>query len=186
VTPNHQPNALSSPLRSRIPALVGIGTFVVLVGMLAPKLMTPMANSSADSTTPKTTGEDSTEQTTSPAEAAPLDVLRPIEQVVIGASVIIIVGLGGFWLFNRRRAASAMPGPAFLNITAALPLRQNCWAYLFEASGHQFLAGVDPTGIRSVLALPNTQPEPVEEPRGVAQPVLVPTIFPPPVLGGKR
>jgi flagellar biogenesis protein FliO len=186
----NQPNAASSWIRARIPALVGVGTFVVLVGILAPKLLTPLSNTSTASTTaaaaPSSTADGPTEAAPQPSDATPADMLRPIEQVVIGISVVIAVGLAVVWFVGRQRAATTAPGLALLNVTAALPLRQNCWAYLVEVGGQQFLAGVDPTGIRSVLPLPAAAQEPLDEPRGVVPPVLMPTIFPPLVSGGKR
>jgi flagellar biogenesis protein FliO len=186
VTAFNQPNSVASFARSRIPALVGIGTFVVLVGILAPKLMTPMSDTQSGASESKTTTDGSGEETPQQSATTPANVLRPIEQIMIGVSVVIAIGIGAVWMFNRQRSASAAPGMALLNVTAALPLRQNCWAYLVEVGGHQFLAGVDPTGIRSVLPLPGTPQDPVDELRGLTPPVLTPTIFPPLVLGGKR
>jgi flagellar biogenesis protein FliO len=189
VTILNQPNAVPPWIRSRIPALVGIGTFVVLVGILAPRLMTPISDSPTDaatSTAPKSDADGPGEQASPKSATTPIDVLRPIEQIVIGISVVIAIGCAAFWFVGRQRASSVAQGPALLNITAALPLRQNCWAYLVEVGGHQFLAGVDPTGIRSVLPLPSAPQETVEEPIGLAQPILTPTIFPPLVTGGRQ
>ncbi len=165
-----------------------MGTFVVLVGILAPKLLNPTNEAKTDSAAASgsNTADGSTEQAAQQSAATATDVLRPIEQIVIGVSIAITIGLGVTWLINRQRTSAAVRGPALLNVSAALPLRQNCWAYLIEVGGNQFLAGVDPTGVRSVLALPTQQQEQVDEPRGPAQPILMPTIFPPRVVGGRR
>jgi flagellar biogenesis protein FliO len=191
VTTVNPPNFTPPWNRSRVTALVGIGGFIILAGVLAPKLLAPLPEATGDSSSAKSdsstsSGESTSEKPQQPVEGTPLDVLRPIEQVVIGVSLVVTVGLAGAWFVRRQRSLSMPPGPALLNVIAALPLRQNCWAYLVEAEGHQFLAGVDPSGIKSVLSLPSAPQEPVEEPRVIASPMLAPTVFPPLVYGGKR
>lgn len=139
--------------RTRLALLCGIGLVVMVVGSALPRLIQlPSMRQSAQA-------EPAGAGPAGPVDVAP-EVKATIERILVAASLLVLAGVGVAWVFRRRRTAPAVVAPKLLSVAAAVPLPHGCCAVLMEVGDRRFLAGVDPSGIRSVIPLPTPTAEP--------------------------
>lgn len=77
-----------------------------------------------------------------------------VERTLVAVALIgLAVGLGVGWR-RSRHLPPAEPTPELLRAAAGLTLPFGCRLVLLRVDGRPFLAGIDPTGLKSFLPLP--------------------------------
>lgn len=136
--------------------LMAGGAVVVLLGLMLPQLVLP---------------------STAPSDGpGPLAV---VARLVIGLAVV-----GGACVAVARLTTRPAPPVGRMRLLAGLPLDGRCTVYLVHAGDHRILIGSDAGGVKSVVELPGTTPEPIAPPTAPATasvlgPFRVPAAPPP-------
>lgn len=79
--------------------------------------------------------------------------------VRMGLSTVLVLGLcvGSLWIGKRWLGLGGLPakpaGAGQLRVTEALALGRNCYVYLLDVGGQAILAGVDGTGLKTLIPL---------------------------------
>lgn len=156
-----------SPGRKWLVTLCCTGAFFILAGSILPRMISlPALPEPADNAKAVASGDGKQSAGDQPASTASATAISDrLEPVVIGLCVVTLAAMGLVWFVRRRRVQQAVVLPKIMHMTAALPLRFNCSAYLVEIGGRNLLVGVDPMGIKTVIPLPSEIPEtPANEP----------------------
>jgi flagellar biogenesis protein FliO len=138
----------------RFPVLCGVGALVVVLGVLIPRWVVPTGEAAA---APETAGPD----------LAPLLTRFAVTTVVVLAACAVTARVCGNG-FRPRPARSG--GPAF-EVLEAVPVGSRCCVHLVRAGDELLLAGVDATGLKSLLHL-----APAAEPEVIAARITVPDL----------
>lgn len=86
---------------------------------------------------------------------------RMLLRLVLGTVVVLVLCVGTLWTCKRYLGPRVQPAQSSneLRLLETLPLNSRCSIYLLQAGRSRALAGVDATGLKVLLTLP----EPFEE-----------------------
>jgi flagellar biogenesis protein FliO len=123
--------------RWAFPALCGFGLVVVAVGAAVPALVNGA---------PPVTGE--------PAGPGGPSLAPLVTRFVGGTAAALALCALTAWLVGRRYRPQPMSPAADLQLLEALPVGGRCCIHLVRVGDQLLLAGVDATGLKSLLHLP--------------------------------
>ena len=176
--------------------LCAVGAAVIILGVLAPRFMSTLPPEPARKTSEKalppeikpSEGKEGNADKQIPAkpleptEAASLSAI--LTRLVGGTLFVLLLCAGtaygvGRWIKGKNAAVPAGP----LKLIAALPINARCSIFLVQAGDQHLVAGVDATGLRSILHIPGgiNEIDEVEETAPVqpatAHPEAAPAVF---------
>lgn len=145
----------------RFPVLCGVGVLVVVLGMVIPRWVV----------TGHEMAIDATEAGLSEGpELGALLTRFAVTTVVILAACAVTARVCG----RRFRPRAAEPGDPTFEILEAVPVGGRCCIHLVRAGDELLLAGVDATGLKSLLHLSSdTEPD---DPQVIAARITIPDL----------
>jgi flagellar biogenesis protein FliO len=182
--------------RRKFMLLCGVGAAVVILGMIVPRMLAPTPEASpstkndafakaspqgSDKAAPplkKSTSDLDSPNKTADVPEAP--GLGSILTRLVGGTLVVLVLCGlsaygiGRWLKGKNVVAPHGP----LKIVAALRLNSRCSVILLQAGDQHIIAGMDASGLKSMLHLPagiGEQDEDTDPPRAEEAPPTPPS-----------
>jgi len=122
----------------RFPVLCGVGAFVVVLRMLIPRWVIP---------TGETADASGAQAPPTGPELAPLLTRFAVTTVVVLAACALTARVCG----RRFQPRAAEPGGPAFEVLEAVPVGGRCCVHLVRAGDELLRAGVDATGLKSLL-----------------------------------
>ena len=111
------------------------------------------------------------------------DAGKLLTRLVAGTALVLGLCCGTLWMAKRwlKISPAAAGSSGQIEIAGSVALGRRCVIHLLKIGEHQVLAGVDPTGLKSLLALPDSFENALagaEPGEGANAPSDAPTIVP--------
>jgi flagellar biogenesis protein FliO len=163
----------TDPKRKRLITLAASGLFVLVCGLAAPRLLTPPA---APAPSPPVDPKGASPQPAQTPQAPDLPSVGAIlTRLTVGTAVVLVLCGGVTYWVARRMKGKPPPADGPLKILGTLSVGRG-HVYLVQAGDQRLLAGVDVTGLKSLVHLPATEAD-LDEPTVIAERVAVPAEF---------
>lgn len=145
-----------------------VGLAAVVAGVVSTQWLSQVAAVPPEKALVHEKTRDGKHAYTPPAWAEPPDPRIMLAQLGLGTLVMLGLCLGIFWFGKRfvNRRPLLPPGNVRLRVAEALPLNRHCCLYLLQVGDFEVLAGVDGSGLKSLV----TMPEPFTDTLGKLQP----------------
>ena len=178
--------------------ILTIGTLIVSVSLASaadPKIVRTSHQDAAKSAVPQTNDSDEDEISYSPQWPEPPNTGAMLLRLCIGTVVVLGLCVGALWFGKPwlQKLQTAATGNAALHIEGSLAVGNRAMLYLVRAGGTQLIAGTDATGLKSLIALPVSFKEVLDQQVVDEEPAAIPAVaaapFPPittPIAFGAR
>jgi flagellar biogenesis protein FliO len=161
------------PKRKRLVTLLASGLFIAVCGIAAPRLLTPPAPSAQPAESPSTTSKAVPAKTSPAPEPTDLpSVGAMLTRLTVGSAVVLALCGGVTYWVARRMKGKPPPVDGPLKVIGTLSVGRGL-VYLVQAGDQRLLAGVDATGLKSLVHLPGGMTE-LDEPVVISERVAVP------------
>jgi flagellar biogenesis protein FliO len=170
-----------------------VGTLILslsLANAADPKIVRTSHQSAAKPPVPQADESDDEDLTYSPQWPEPPNTGAMLVRLGVGTVVVLALCVGVLWFGKPWLQKLQTPGTgnSTLQIEGSIAVGNRAMLYLVRAGGTQLIAGTDATGLKSLIALPvsfkevldqqddETEPEPVAVPASAA-PITTPIAF---------
>jgi flagellar biogenesis protein FliO len=138
--------------------VVGLGFLAIVAGFSLPQFWQSAPSMRESGTTRGQESKSSLEYTPPQRPEIP-DAGALLLRLGTGSVLVLGLCVGTLWMGRRWLGGGLVEnkrGGNHLQIVEALPLGGRCLIYLIRAEDHQILAGVDQSGLKALLTLPES------------------------------
>ncbi len=126
--------------------MLGVGFVVVCLGLFAPKLIPG---------TSAPTPIETTDTTPAPTDGSSLG--GTVFKMLVGVGVVAVVVIGISQYLKKKQPATVSNG---LEVLASLPVDARCVVHLVRVADRRMLIGIDASGVKAAVELPQGVPLP--------------------------
>lgn len=159
---NGFPNAAAASGRARWVTLGVVGLVAVIGGLFLPQLVSAPAAPAPPAAVRPDRAALSYTPPALPDGPSPQSLMV---RLLVGTAVVLGLGVGVLWI-GRRWLAPAPPkfaAPGQMTLVETLALGNRCSVHLVAVGARQVLVGVDASGVKSMVALPEQFGETLSE-----------------------